>query len=152
VNDGNLMPFKVRSGREARERGRAGGTASGAARRKRATMREALRALMAGKLSKAAPFYAPTRELLRAFGIKGEPCGLDAVVAAVFDRAAKGDVLAATFIRDTAGEKPSDVFVDATPPPPVVLGLFDPARTAARAAKQEAERTAADAEAGEIGA
>ena len=56
------------------------------------------------------------RKALEALGL--EPTMLNQIQRAVFDRAARGDVEAARYLRDTAGEKPRegvDVSLDEKP-------------------------------------
>ena len=75
---------------EARSKGRKGGRASGAARREKRTLREALSALLDAK-------------------IKGSTLtGREAVAIALFEKAMAGDVKAFQELRDTVGEKPVD--------------------------------------------
>lgn len=91
ANEQNLKP--VRNKKEARERGKKGGIASGAARRKKRTL----------------------REIMEAYGEAKNEDGLtndEKMVLAQYrlaqDEKAKGSTAAATFIRDTKGEKPVD--------------------------------------------
>ncbi len=90
----NLIP--VRSETEAKEKGSKGGIASGEARRKIKSIREAL------KLYLAEATTVETEEgqekVTNAFAI--------AIAAA--EKAKIGDVQAMTFVRDSIGEKPKD--------------------------------------------
>lgn len=92
ANEQNLIP--VRTGSEARERGRAGGIASGEARRERKRMREW--AELIGSLP--TPVVCPD-------GTKLDDGDLDAdLVMAQYRAAHKGSTKAATFIAKLKGE------------------------------------------------
>lgn len=80
ANIENLKP--VRTKKEARERGRAGGIKSGEAKREKKLFKEAIEK----KLGKS----------------------LDSIVDAMIKKASTGDVSASVFLRDTIGEKPTD--------------------------------------------
>lgn len=88
----NLKPFGSRTESEQREITKKGGKASGESRRKNKSIREALKALLSGKVK-----YE---------GV--EMGGNDALALSVFNKALKGDVQASIFVRDTIGEKPVD--------------------------------------------
>lgn len=89
----NLKPVTERSKAEAREISRKGGIKSGEARRAKKTMREMLKYLLEQDIQNS----------------KGEKkTTLEAVMVAQLKQALKGDTKAATFIRDTIGEKPLD--------------------------------------------
>ena len=95
ANEQNLKPVKTKS--EARERGRNGGKASGAARRRKADFRKTLNLLLTTKID--SPEWTPVLEAL----------GLDstlesAVNAAVIKKALEGNVQAYIAIRDTLGQ------------------------------------------------
>lgn len=81
--------------------GRKGGIESGKTRRRQKTFRESVNALL------ACPVQDPEqRAALEALGI--DPTMLNQIQIAVYGKAAKGDVEAARFLRDTRGEKPRD--------------------------------------------
>lgn len=89
---GNIANFKSLSTDEARKRGKNGGIKSGQSRKKNKSIREALKALLSGKVE-----------------YEGETMGgNDALALSVFNKALKGDVQAFKEIRDTVGEKPKD--------------------------------------------
>lgn len=69
-----------------------GGIASGIAKREKRTMREIAEIIL-------------SKDVMTSDGVV---TGKYAVLAKVIDKALKGDLQAATFIRDTIGEKPSD--------------------------------------------
>lgn len=101
-NPQNLIPNSQRSPEELRDMTRKAGIASGAARRKKKTMREAAQACLAmGLLDED-----PIREELEKRGL--DTNGGQAVLLAQLMRAINGDTEAARFVRDTAGEKPRD--------------------------------------------
>jgi hypothetical protein len=82
ANESNLKPVKTKE--EARERGRAGGIASGKARKERKTLKEELLLLLSeGDTQKK-------------------------ISVAVLQKALDGDIQAFNTIRDTIGEKPTD--------------------------------------------
>ena len=74
----NLRP--IRSTDEARERGKAGGIASGIARRKKRDMRLALLALMDG--------------------VEGGQTGAERIAAALFEKAVAGDIKAIAMVTE----------------------------------------------------
>lgn len=80
MNESNLKPVKTK--KEARERGRAGGIASGKARRERKTLKEELLLLLS----------------------KGDT--QEKISLALLQKAMNGDTKAFEVIRDSIGEKP----------------------------------------------
>lgn len=78
---------------------------------KRRTLREAARALLNASLSSVTTednaVLSAASDMLRAFGVE-DPTGSDALMLAQFVKACKGDTEAARYVRDTAGERPSD--------------------------------------------
>lgn len=103
----NLIPQSERTKEEQRRIARSGGIASGKARREKKAMRETLEALlsMPMKSGKAADI-----EAIKNFAeLKGKNITVqDAMVIAMLQKAMKGNVTAAEWIRDTAGQKPVD--------------------------------------------
>lgn len=99
----NLRP--PRKGTEdAKRRGRNGGIKSGEVRRKKKAMRETLAMLL-----DLPPGLSDQKEILTALGIAEEDCNNQTLIAvAMIQTAAAGDVKAATWVRDTVGEKPTD--------------------------------------------
>ena len=99
MNEKNLNPYSAKSVEIARENGRKGGIASGVAKRKRKQLREVINEVL--------PMEVGDPELkaaLEAYGLK--PTHEVAMVVAALQRAERGDIEAARFIRDTCGEKP----------------------------------------------
>ena len=94
ANEQNLKP--VTSKKEARERGRKGGLASGEARRKRKTLKEELLLMLS----------------------EGET--QQSVTIALIEKAMSGDTKAFEVIRDTIGEKPVDKVMIADVEPSVI--------------------------------
>ena len=94
ANEQNLKP--VSSKKEARERGRNGGLASGEARRKRKTLKEELLLILS----------------------EGET--QQSVTLALIEKAMSGDTKAFEVIRDTIGEKPIDKVMIADVEPSVI--------------------------------
>lgn len=100
---GEKTQFK--SGTEAAEKGRKGGIASGETRRKKKTMKESLETLLAmgvdtGKIISV--------EDLEAFPeLAGKNISVnDAIMVKMVQKALKGDLRAAEFVRDSIGQKP----------------------------------------------
>ncbi len=88
MNEENLIPTSERSKDEVREIGRKGGIASGEARRRKKTLKEAL--IMALELE------------------KGNKTVQEIGVEAILQKFMSGDIQAFTTVRDTIGEKPTD--------------------------------------------
>lgn len=81
--------------------GAKGGKASGVAKRRQKTFRDSVNAILACKVQDE-----EQRKALEALGI--DPTMLNQIQLAVYGKAAKGDVEAARFLRDTRGEKPRE--------------------------------------------
>lgn len=112
VNEENLKKGKAtqfKSGKNAVENGRKAGVASGVARRRKRAMRQAAAALLDTPipLTERSAFMATVKNLLKTFGQDPENATYqDTMLASILLEAIKGDVRAAEFIRDTAGESP----------------------------------------------
>lgn len=99
----NTQNLRVPTSEEARENGRKGGLASAAARKKRKAMREVLNDLLDLPMREADP-----DNKLKSFAdfAAGKNVTVEqAMLMAQLIKAIKGDTKAATFVRDTAGEK-----------------------------------------------
>lgn len=96
----NLIPNSARSPEELREQTRRGGQASGVARRRTKTMREALKVLL--QMDTSDPDKAAA---LKALGL--QPSYLNSLQLAMVGKAEAGDVEAFRAVRDTSGEKPA---------------------------------------------
>ena len=97
ANNENLVPMNKRSLSEAREWGKKGGKASGAARRKKADFRKTLNALLTAEIDSEE--WTPVLESL---GL--ESTLESAVNAAMIREALAGNVKAYIAIRDTLGQ------------------------------------------------
>ncbi len=105
ANEKNLHPVESKS--EARRRGRAGGIASGKARREKKAMRETLDILLSMPMKDGA---SADVESIRSFAsIKGKNISVqEAILIAQVQKAMKGDTKAAEYVRDTIGQKPGE--------------------------------------------
>ena len=95
ANNENLKPVRTKS--EARERGRAGGKASGAARRRKADFRRTLNALLTTEIDN--PEWTP---ILNALGL--DSTLESAVNMAMIKEALAGNVKAYVAIKDVLGQ------------------------------------------------
>lgn len=97
ANEQNLKPVKTKS--EARERGRNGGKASGAARRRKADFRRTLNMLLTAELDSG-----EWKPVLEALGVE---CTLEsALLMAQIKEALAGNTKAATFVAKYSGQSP----------------------------------------------
>lgn len=104
ANDENLIPMNRRTEEEQREIARAGGKASGVARRKKRDMRKAAEMLLNMDVSDKQKTLKAT---MTALGISEEDMDYSmGVMATMLIQAANGNVKAAQFLRDTAGYNP----------------------------------------------
>lgn len=105
----DLIPLNKRTKDEQKKIQSKGGKASGETRRRKKAMRQAASALLDMRVSVGEPeFMAIIKKRLEAFGYSGDGATYqDALLVGVLLEAIKGDVRAAEFIRDTAGESPS---------------------------------------------
>lgn len=107
ANEQNLINLADRPAEERSEIAKAGAAASIEVRRKKKAMREQLETLLAlpSKNKKALA-------KMKALGIETENADNQMqMLASMFMKACTGDTQAATFIRDTVGEKPTDKHV-----------------------------------------
>ena len=92
---------------QRRECGRKGGIASGESKRKKKAIRETLDVLLAMPVK--AGKYADIESIKNFASLKGKNINVqEAMVISMLQRAMKGDVKAAEWIRDTAGQRPVD--------------------------------------------
>lgn len=108
LKKGKATQFK--SGKDAVENGRKAGVASGASRRRKRAMRQAAAMLLNTQIpmNERGPFMGTAKTLLKTFGYTPDDATYqDALLAGIMLEAMKGDVRAAEFIRDTAGESPA---------------------------------------------
>lgn len=103
----NLIKAEDLTSEELRERARAGGIASGKARREKKAMRETLDILLSMPMKDGA---AADVESIRSFAsIKGKNINVqEAILIAQVQKAMKGDTKAAEYVRDTIGQKPGE--------------------------------------------
>lgn len=99
MNSKNLKPYNTQSVEVARENGRKGGIASGVAKRQRKQLREVINEVLPMEVSDP-----ELKAILESYGLN--PTHEVAMVVAALQRAERGDIEAARFIRDTRGEKP----------------------------------------------
>jgi len=105
ANEENLIPVTELTESEARELSKRGGIASGVARRKKKTMRDTIN-LALGLRSELTDTEI---ERYMRVGFADEDIDNQAkIIMGIMKLAAEGDIRAAEFIRDTAGEKPTD--------------------------------------------
>ncbi len=105
ANEENLIPVTELTESEARELSKRGGIASGVARRKKKTMRDTIN-LALGLRSELTD--AEIERYMR-FSFADEDIDNQAkIIMGIMKLAAEGDIRAAEFIRDTAGQKPKD--------------------------------------------
>jgi len=105
ANEENLIPVTELTESEARELSKRGGIASGVARRKKKAMRDTIN-LALGLRSELTD--AEIERYMR-FGFADEDIDNQAkIIMGIMKLAAEGDIRAAEFIRDTAGQKPKD--------------------------------------------
>ena len=99
--------LKTPSTEEARSRGRKGGIASGKARREKKALKETLEELLTMPLKDG---RADDIEKIKSIAsIKGKNITMqEAIMVAMLNKAAKGDVRAAEYVRDTIGQKPDN--------------------------------------------
>lgn len=104
----NLTNQAQRSPEERREIAKKGGTVSGKVKKRKKAMREAAQMILALKPPEA------VQAQLKKMGIRSEDLvNQTALLVAVLNQAYKGDVRAAEFIRDTAGESPNSTAASA---------------------------------------
>lgn len=104
MNDENLIPVTKKSKTEAREISSKGGIKSGEVRRAKKAMRETLQELLNLPLKKG-----DIAEITSLAEAKGKNLTAEqAMCVAMIKEALKGNVKAATFVRDTSGNKLTD--------------------------------------------
>lgn len=105
MTEDNLISLADRTTEEQREIAKKGGIASGKARRKKKLMREQLELLLSLPLKNE-----KVQQKLTELGIyKKDMDNQMALIASIYVKSLSGDIQAATFIRDTLGEKAVEV-------------------------------------------
>ncbi len=104
ANEGNLLRAEDLTSEQLRERARKGGKASAKAKRERKKIKEQMELLLSLPNKDA-----ETKKKLKAMGIDIDNIDNQmAMVLSMYQKAISGDVQAATFIRDSLGEKPDN--------------------------------------------
>ena len=102
ANEQNLLKAENMTSAQLRERARKGGIASAKAKKERKQIKEQLELLLSLPIKDKI-----TKAEIRKLGIDTENIDNQmAMVISMWQKAVKGDVQAATFIRDSIGEKP----------------------------------------------
>lgn len=98
---------QFKSGRRAVECGAKGGIASGKAKREKKAMKETLEELLAMPIRDGRA--ADIDKIKSIASMKGKNITMqEAIMVSMLNKAAKGDVRAAEYIRDTVGQKPDN--------------------------------------------
>ncbi|MGM9594160.1 MAG: hypothetical protein ACI3U8_07380 [Candidatus Onthomonas sp.] len=100
ANEENLIPFDQRSKEEAREYGRRGGIASGAARRRKRSLREAADLYLSLPVSDRRTWNKLARRCIQPEDIDNQM----SVIVGLTDAAAKGDARAARVLVELLGD------------------------------------------------
>lgn len=101
----NLIPQSKRTKTEQRAIAKKGGIASGKARREKKAMKETLEALLSMQMKSGKSVDVESVKNFAA--LKGKNISVqEAMVIAMIQKAMKGSVQAAEWVRDTAGQKP----------------------------------------------
>ena len=94
---------QFRSGRQAAENGRKGGIASAKAKREKKALKETLEELLAMPLKNGK--QANLENIKSIAAVKGKNISMqEAIMIAMLNKAARGDVRAAEYVRDTIGQ------------------------------------------------
>ncbi len=123
INAANLEPYRIADTERARELGHRGGIASGAARREKRTLRAW------AELIRDQP--APD-------GAEGET-NAGAAIVATYRSAQAGDVSAVRFLSELMGEMDAPDTFNGAIPPPIIIGIHDPAFVESERRKLEAQ-------------
>lgn len=118
ANEQNLIPNSERTPSELREQTRRAGIASGKARREKKLIRETIEQIL------SMPYKAGNIDELKDIQGLVDALGANLTVQEMIcvqlaKKAMKGDTKAAEYLRDTAGQKPTDV-VSVLEPPVIV--------------------------------
>ena len=119
-DNNNLIPMSERTKDEQKVIATMGGKASGEARRQKKLMKEQMQILLSLPCKKQ-----KNNNQMKALGIEGEELDNQmAVIVAMWEKALKGNVKAAEFLRDTLGENaPEKIEIEGNVP--VVLAGDD---------------------------
>lgn len=120
----NLIPFNERTEEERRELATKAGIASGIARKKLKDMREQAKAYLQSDVPDS---QKTLRSVMRNMGVDEEDMNYSmAILSMMVKEAAKGNVKAAAFLRDTAGFAPAEnmkIEAEVTEKPDVIVYL-----------------------------
>ncbi len=104
ANEGNLLRAEDLTSEQLRERARKGGKASAKAKRERKKIKEQMELLLSLPNKDG-----ETKKKLKGMGITTDNIDNQmAMIVSMYQKAISGDVQAATFIRDSIGEKPDN--------------------------------------------
>ena len=103
-NEQNLIPLDQRSQSEVRELGREGGRASGEARRRKKSLREAAELYLSLPVSDRRAWNKLARDGVAPEDVDNQM----AIIAGLTIKAVKGDAKAAKLLFDLLGEQPKD--------------------------------------------
>lgn len=119
-----MYQFERMTPEERREYGRQGGIKSGETKRRKKAMKETLEVLLSmpmknGKIS-------DIEEIKNFAGLRGKNISVqEALVISMIQKAMKGDVKAAEFLRDTSGQKPTDTMTLEVEPVVIVNDILE---------------------------
>ena len=100
ANEQNLIPFNKRTESEQREYAKKGGKKSGEVRRQKKSMKETMKMLLSLELPES-----EGKEKLKEVGFETEDLNIQTgILMNQVNRALKGDLDSAKFVRDTSGE------------------------------------------------
>lgn len=103
----DLVSLADRTTEEQQQIARAGGIASGKARREKKAFRETLETLLSMNMENGDGVAVDTITSFK--GIKGQNISVqEAILIAQIQKAMKGDTRAAEYVRDSIGQKPSE--------------------------------------------
>lgn len=103
-NERNLIPMEQRSPEEAREMGRKGGRASGEARRRKKSLREAAELYLSLPVSDKRAWNKLAKDGVAPEDVDNQM----AIIAGLTIKAVKGDAKAAKLLFDLLGEQPKE--------------------------------------------
>ena len=115
ANEENLIPANKRSLKEVRENASKGGIKSGEVRRQKKTMQEIAKYILSMSIQNGEKHSV--EEIQNLAEVKGKNISVDeAILLKQVEKALKGDINSATFVRDTAGQKPIEQIQQIEPP------------------------------------
>ena len=115
ANEQNLIPANKRSLKEVRENASKGGIKSGEVRRQKKNMQEIAKYILSMSIQKGESYNIEQIQSLAE--LNGKNVSVDeAIIIKQVEKALKGDINSATFVRDTAGQKPIEQIQQIEPP------------------------------------